>query len=399
MTDDVLQQLGATWGTPCFVFDTDILRARMEQIISIVGTQIKLCYSIKANPFLIEEMQKSVAHLEVCSPGELSICEKLKVNMQNVIFSGVTKTQQDIAVAVADNVGIYTAESPLHLSLLNDEAVRQNKVLPVLLRLTSGNQFGMSENTLYELIATREKFTGVKIIGIHFFSGTQKKKSSLILNELVYLQKICEQLRVHYNFCVKKIEYGPGLAVPYFTTDNFCDTLQLLREITPALHTLAEITDVSIEMGRFFTAACGFYLTRVVDAKENNGTHYCILDGGMHHVNYYGQTMGMKVPVIRHFSAQNEGVSQDWALCGSLCTVADVLVRKVPLKGLALGDLLVFCNIGAYSVTEGSYLFLSRKMPRILLFSQEKGAHLVRDFFNTDVLNTNGGYTTNGTTD
>ncbi len=392
MTDTILQQLATSWDTPCFVFDIDALRDRMREIKSIVGTQVELCYSIKANPFLIEAMQELVSHLEVCSPGELSICENLNVNMQSIIFSGVTKTAQDIAAAVADNVGIFTAESPLQLALINAEAMRQNKVLPVLLRLTSGNQFGMSEDTLCKLVAMRADYTGIEIKGIHFFSGTQKKKSSAVLSELCYLQQICERLKSQYTFSVEQIEYGPGLAVPYFTTDDFCDTLQLLKEISPALHSLAKTTKVTIEMGRFFTAACGYYLTRVVDTKENCGTHYCILDGGMHHVNYYGQTMGMKIPIIRHFSLQNDEAEKDWALCGSLCTVADVLVRKVSLKGLSLGNLLVFCNIGAYSVTEGSYLFLSRKMPRVILFSTKDGVKLARDFFSTDILNINGGY-------
>ena len=78
MTDTILQQLATSWDTPCFVFDIDALRDRMREIKSIVGTQVELCYSIKANPFLIEAMQELVSHLEVCSPGELSICENLR---------------------------------------------------------------------------------------------------------------------------------------------------------------------------------------------------------------------------------------------------------------------------------------------------------------------------------
>ena len=48
----------------------------------------------------------------------------------------------------------------------------------------------------------------------------------------------------------------------------------------------------------------------------------------------------------------------DYTLCGSLCTVADVLVREVKLKKLELGDVLEFGHCGAYSVTEAPALFL-----------------------------------------
>lgn len=53
-----------------------------------------------------------------------------------------------------------------------------------------------------------------------------------------------------------------------------------------------------------------------------------------------------------------------------------------------LGDLLVFENLGAYSVTEGIYLFLSRKMPRIVLYNDISDICLVRDFVDTDPINT-----------
>ena len=129
---------------------------------------------------------------------------------------------------------------------------------------------------------------------------------------------------------------------------------------------LAERCELTIEMGRFFASECGAYLTRVIDTKVNCGTAYAILDGGIHHVNYLGGNMGMRVPIIRQSSVR-EGEMQPWALCGSLCTTADVLVRKAELHPLDQGDILAFMNIGAYSVTEGPALFLSRDMPSIIL--------------------------------
>ena len=60
-----------------------------------------------------------------------------------------------------------------------------------------------------------------------------------------------------------------------------------------------------------------------------------------------------------------------WNICGSLCTVNDVLVKQMPLKHAKIGDALVFERVGAYSVTEGIYLFLSRRMPRILFWSEK----------------------------
>ena len=98
--------------------------------------------------------------------------------------------------------------------------------------------------------------------------------------------------------------------------------------------------------------------------------------------------MGMRLPHIQHIPGplHTDDTPQDYVLCGSLCTTADVLVRRLPLCGLARGDVLAFENIGAYAVTEGPALFLSRDLPRIVLHSAA-GDRLVRDTIHASSIN------------
>ncbi len=93
--------------------------------------------------------------------------------------------------------------------------------------------------------------------------------------------------------------------------------------------------------------------TTAMDCKDHGGQHYCIVDGGMNHLNYLGQIMGMKRPHLRHFAARAASVQLDHFAC--LCTTNDVLVRSMPL-GYAPAT-TCFENTGAYSVTEGLGLF------------------------------------------
>ena len=74
-------------------------------------------------------------------------------------------------------------------------------------------------------------------------------------------------------------------------------------------------------------------------------------------------------------------------LCGALCTVSDVVVKRFPLHKPQLHDILVFERVGAYSVTEGIYLFLSRPLPRIYFWTEGEGLRMVRDGVHTDLLN------------
>ncbi|MEG1367224.1 MAG: alanine racemase, partial [Oscillospiraceae bacterium] len=389
MEDKALIAAAKNHGTPSFVLDTDILRTRMREIRKMMG-DIQLCYSIKANPFLVNEMAELTDMLEVCSPGEMNICKRQKINPSKIILSGVCKTCMDVEDAIAENVAIYTAESKSQLEIINNTALEKGLILPVLLRLTGGSQFGMDEKTLRDIIKHKEMYRGIRIDGIHYFVGTQRKKLDIAKSEITHLAKMCQSLYNDYGFTVNKLEYGAGLSVPYFEGDDFADTLKPLREILPYLKTLAKQAALTVEMGRFFVADCGYYLTDIVDIKQNDESLYAFCNGGINHVNYIGGTMGMKIPIIKHFALKSGSDKQSYSLCGSLCTTADILVRKKEFTSLNIGDTLCFCNIGAYSITEGLYLFLSRRLPKILIYSSECGIITARDFYDTDILNCGG---------
>ena len=174
--------------------------------------------------------------------------------------------------------------------------------------------------------------------------------------------------------------------------DDFEDTLYPVKELKDTLKQVAQQVDLTIEMGRFFTAECGTYYTNVADLKTVGNAHYCILDGGMNHLTYLGQMMGMKTPIIKHYKnamVQDGTVDKKtWCLCGSLCTTSDILCREVEFEHLEIGDTLAFENVGAYSVTEGIYLFLSRTMPKVYLKDESGSLTLVRDAIETSTINT-----------
>ncbi len=148
--------------------------------------------------------------------------------------------------------------------------------------------------------------------------------------------------------------------------------------------------EITLEIGRFIAAYCGKYYTSVVDDKVNHGIHFCIADGGMHQVNYYGQMMGMKLPYYRQLKSDGkiyDGGDEKINLCGALCTINDNIVKEMLVTDAKKGDIFEFQNVGAYSMTETPALFLSRDLPKVYLYSKKEGLKLMRDRFETDVLN------------
>ena len=351
--------------TPYYVFDADLLLNRLESVRQVLPG-IPVTFSVKANSFVTGVMSSAADHLEVCSPGELEICRKLRVPGEKIIYSGVMKEAADLREAMTAGAGILTAESPAQLRLIQDTAAGCGKLVRVLLRLSSGNQFGMDADDLLSVLRHREVYPAVTMAGIHFYSGTQKKKAAQIVNDLSRLRTLLRTAREETGFVPALVEYGPGLAAEYFKPGDPGADDRLLAETAPLLLDFAKEVPLGLEFGRFLAASCGTYYTAVKDLKTTEGVHYAILDGGIHQIRYYGQMLAINRPPVTRIP-QGEGPEMAYCLCGSLCTAADVLVKDLPLAELHPGDVLAFEKCGAYSVTEASALFLSRDLPAVYL--------------------------------
>lgn len=361
-------------GTPAFLFDEGAFQRRVREIDAILnenGKCIQICYAAKANPFLLTAAAKVTDKLEICSQGEMDIVDELSIDGEMVLYSGVSKTAEDIRKAISQGMRHATAESLLHLELLQQEAERAQVTLRVLLRLNSGAQFGMKRADIEKALEQTHKYPALQIEGIHYFCGTQRRKLKQQEDELLMLEGFVKELREKYGLALPKLEYGPGLPVPYFEGEDFDDTLLPIKSLAPALQRATRWAEVTVEMGRFFSAPCGTYFSGVTDLKDTDDSHIVILDGGIHQLTYAGQMMGMKIPKM-HVVGKKDSEKRHYMLCGSLCTTGDVLVRDVELPKLQLGDVLAFENVGAYSVTEGIGLFLSHALPAVYLYHENR---------------------------
>lgn len=365
--------------SPAYVFSGELFEERAKLVKEAFGDKVDICYSIKANPFLLNMLPSVFSKVEVCSPGELEICKALAVDPKKIIFSGVNKNYSEIEAAVDYSVKTITAESRLHFEAINKLGEAKGEPIKVLLRLTSDSQFGMDREVLLDLCSRREEYKGVNIVGLHYFSGTQKRGHKENAKELEKLKGFLLEITEKTGLTMESLEYGAGLSASYFTTDQEAQETEInqLEEVAPYIRDMAEIIHVTVEMGRFFAAPSGFYISEVVDTKTNDGINYAILDGGAHQLKYDGQLGGMLVPCITKigmYDADSDAgsdakvdadQSQEWTLAGSLCTTQDIIARNVPLGELKPGDRLIFHRAGAYSVTEGIALFLSRDLPSV----------------------------------
>lgn len=388
MNKELIKECILKYGSPSYIFDLDALKERVLNIKKILGKDINICYAMKANPFIIEEMKDYIDRYEVCSPGEYEICQRHSVKKDVIIVSGVNKTYESMEriMSLCNGDGIFTIESAEHYDILSKVCKEKNIHIRVVIRLTSGNQFGIDKDMFKNILLQLKDNEYLDFAGIHYYSGTQKKLKKVI-KEVAMLEEFAEELQDEYGVATDILEYGPGLLFNYFEGEETPSFEEQLSELKDILKDIKSFKHITLEMGRFIASECGYYCTEVVDRKCNNGSEYAIVDGGIHQVNYYGQTLGMKKPFMDVITCNDAYELQKINICGSLCTVNDVILRDVSLPQLDKGDILIFKNCGAYSITEGMALFLSRELPAVIFYNNDTGFVRVRERIGTYLIN------------
>ena len=383
MQQELIKKIAENYDTPTYVFDIKTLKDRIKYLKSELPSKVNLCYAIKANTFIVKQIEEDVDRFEVCSNGEYEICHEKKIKEDKILISGINKDAALINKIISEsNIRLFSIETMSQFESLKN----QKENVKILIRITSGNQFGINEEECREIIKNRREYPHIEIKGLQYFTGTQKNSIKILKKELEYMDKLIAEIEQDYGFVIEELEFGTGFPVHYFSNENF-DEHAFMKEFSGILDNLKFSHKITLEIGRSIVASCGIYLTKVVDTKINKGERFAIVDGGINHLVYYGQFMAMKIPVMEIYPRRDDGETEEWNICGSLCTINDILVKKLEVSNLNVGDILVFKNTGAYCMTEGISLFLSRDLPQVLISDKNEKIEVVRKITPTFNLN------------
>ena len=220
---DEMLALAQRFGTPLYVFDGRTLQKRIETLRAALPANVELCYAVKANTFIVDLLAGDIARFEACSEGEARICLEKDPRPGTLVVSGVNKDAAFMEELIAANTPVsrYTVESRAQFDMLLAFARKYDVQIPLLLRLTSGNQFGLDKSDLYGIIAEFADDPHLDIWGIQYFSGTQKTSIKRLARELRQVKKVMGRLEEEYGFVCREVEFGPGFPVLYFDDEEF----------------------------------------------------------------------------------------------------------------------------------------------------------------------------------
>ncbi|MES2625173.1 MAG: diaminopimelate decarboxylase [Pseudomonadota bacterium] len=358
--DVPLNELAATYGTPCFVYS----RAKIEQQFMAYYTPLEhrphlICYAVKANANLavLNVLARLGCGFDIVSGGELVRVLAAGGNPNKIIFSGVGKTMAEMQYALEMGIHCFNVESVPELERLSSVAKNLRRTAPISLRVNpdvdakthpyistglKDNKFGIAIEDALAVYEKASKLPGLKIVGVDCHIGSQLTSLAPFLDALDRLLILIDKLQ-EKGIAISHLDLGGGIGVRY--TDESPPLAQDYMDAILARVGSRKLTLV-FEPGRFITANAGVMLTRVEYLKETAHKNFAIVDGAMNDIirpALYQAVMDI-IPVEVAGSGRT---SKSWDLVGPVCESADFLGRGRELA-LQQGDLLAVCSAGAY---------------------------------------------------
>lgn len=369
--------------TPFYAYDRALLSARVAQLRAALPKQIRLHYSLKANPMpaLVQHMAGLVDGCDVSSAGELKLALDTPLRPAQISFSGPGKSDAALTQAIAAGV-LLNLESAREL----EDAARIGDRLGITPRVavrvnpdfelkSSGMKMGGGAKPFgidaeqAPAILKRIGALGLAFEGFHIYSGSQSLKPEAIIEAQARTFELALRLAGDAPQTVRLVNIGGGFGVPYFAGDVALDMRPIGAHLAQWMPRMAEALPdarVALELGRYLVSEAGIYVARVIDRKMSRGQVFLVTDGGMHHhlaaSGNLGQVIRKNYPVMignKATSPKTEVVS----VVGPLCTPLDMLADKVTLPQADIGDLVVVFQSGAYGLTASPTGFLGHPLP------------------------------------
>ena len=385
------QALATEHGTPFYLFDADVVRARISAVRAACGGHAGVYFAVKANPNLglLKAVHGVADGLDISSGGELSQALLAGHAPEAMSFAGPAKTDAEIEAAVRAGVGAISAESLREIDACAAAAKRLNRPANVLLRvnpllaakpygLKMGGravQFGIDEDDLPAALAgVRLHGAALRLRGLHAYVGSQCFDVAGAVEATANALRIADSLRQHAGVALDKINLGGGFGVAQAEAHRELDLSAFGAAVTPVLAAeRRRHPDCALffELGRFLLADAGVYVVRVVDVKTSRGKTFATCDGGLNHqlsaAGTFGAALRSFFP-LRNLS-RPQAPTAVLNLAGPSCNPTDLLGVDASLPLPMPGDLIGVGLSGAYGLTASPLLFLGRDTPAELVRS------------------------------
>jgi diaminopimelate decarboxylase len=361
-----LAEIATAAGTPTYVYSAESIRSTWRRFdAAFSGVPHAIHYALKANSTLalLRLLRALGSGADANSWGEIEVALRAGFAPDQVVFTGVGKTPEELGRAVPLGLRSINAESPGEIERIDAEARRVGTRARVAVRLNPDieagahphistgrriNKFGVPIELGRDLYRAMARMPGLRTVGVHVHIGSQITSPEPLQQAAAALAAFVADLRED-GIALEHVDLGGGLGVSY---DGAPTTS--IEEYAAAVLAAVAPTGLAIlvEPGRAVVASSAVLLARVVDVKAYfDAKPFVVLDTGMTELirpAMYGAYHRIE-PV-----KPRPGVPRTCDVVGPLCESSDVLGSDRLLPPLEVGDLVAVFDAGAYGSTMAS---------------------------------------------
>lgn len=379
--DVALSAIADQVGTPCYVYSTATM-TRHVRVIEDAFTDIPslLAYSVKANGNLavLATLARLGCGADVVSGGELKRARAAGIPASRIVFSGVGKTRDDMALALKEGIHQFNVESASELQVLSDVAVAADREAPVAIRVNpdiaagghpnistgkAGDKFGVAWNEAASLYDTAGSLPGIRVAGVDVHIGSQIGDLAPMRAAFEKTVGLAKMLRER-GHSISRIDVGGGLAIPYRDDEHPAppaDYAQMIREVIGGFD-----VEVILEPGRVIMGNAGVLLSETLYLKPAPDRTFLIVDAGMNDLmrpalyDAHHDVLPLSEPAPGSPQATYD-------IVGPICESTDKFAVGRPLPALRPGDRLAFMSAGAYGAVLSSQYNARPLVPEVLV--------------------------------
>jgi len=366
-------------GTPVYIYSARAIREAYRGIdAAFTGYPHAIHYALKANSTLaIARLLRALgSRADANSGGEIAVAMRAGFTPQDIVFTGVGKTREELELAIEQGIGTINAESPGELDRIAELARGMGREARVALRvnpdidakshpnISTGlrtNKFGVALQEARGIYRERRRVRGIRLVGVHVHIGSQITTAEPLQRAADVLTTLALQLRDD-GVPLEHVDLGGGLGIAY-EGRPMITAAEYAAAVLPSLRRVG--IPVVLEPGRAVVGHSGALVSRVVDVKRYpDGRQFAVLDAGMSELlrpALYGSFHRI-VPV-----SPRAGAESTWDVVGPICESSDVFARDRQLPELRVDDLVAVLDTGAYGAVMASNYNRHLLAPEVLV--------------------------------
>ncbi|MGB1361139.1 MAG: diaminopimelate decarboxylase, partial [Alphaproteobacteria bacterium] len=290
-----LQSLAEKYGTPLYVYNNDHIIDNYNSFMNAFDGKCVAHFAMKSNSnqAILTGLAKAGCGMDIVSGGELQRAIKAGVSPDKIIFSGVAKSDSELADALNAGILQINVESVEEIHQLNDVAKELGKVAPVALRVNPNvdagthdkistgkktDKFGIDIELAPELYKQMNAMDNINPVSISVHIGSQLMSAEPFVESYKKVAELAETL-IASGTQLKRLDLGGGLGICYEKSDTPPDVNEYAKMVNDTVGHLN--LDLHFEPGRWLVGNAGALIGRVENVKSNDVKTFVLGDVAM----------------------------------------------------------------------------------------------------------------------